>query len=376
MADPQATIQALLAELVAADQERGLQVAAYLDGQLVIDAWSGIADPATGRAVVSDTLFPVFSTSKGVVATVIHLLAERGQLGYDVPISHYWPEFGTHGKATITVRQALSHTSGLPQLPAGVQAADLCDWDGICRGLADLTPLWEPGTQPGYHALSYGWLLGEVARRVDGRAFAQIVREEICAPLGITDLYFGIPDEVEARVALMEVDLHAAPLPPPPPDALILRAIPPSLQPLADFINRPDVRRASIPGGGGIMTAQSVARHYAALAGGTTAVPQLLDTERLHLATELQTDAVDLVSGTAARKALGYALGGPLSPMGDRATAFGHSGAGGSIGFADPEYRFAFALVKNRMVTSAPGEGTANRVAAAARAALGIPEGA
>ena len=174
----------------------------------------------------------------------------------------------------------------------------------------------------------------------------------------------------------MEVDLHAAPLPPPPPDALILRAIPPSLQPLADFINRPDVRRASIPGGGGIMTAQSVARHYAALAGGTTAVPQLLDTERLHLATELQTDAVDLVSGTAARKALGYALGGPLSPMGDRATAFGHSGAGGSIGFADPEYRFAFALVKNRMVTSAPGEGTANRVAAAALAALGIPEGA
>lgn len=375
MADPQATIQALLDALVAADQERGLQVAVYLDGQLVIDAWSGIADPTTGRAVDGDTLFPVFSTSKGVVATVIHLLAERGQLDYDAPISRYWPEFGTLGKAQITVRQALAHTAGLPQLPDGVQAADLCDWAGICRGIADLTPLWEPGTQPGYHALSYGWLLGEVARRVDGRDFAQIVRDDVCAPLGISDLYFGIPDEVEARVALMEVDPHAAPLPPPPDDALILRAIPPSLQPLAYFINRPDVRRASIPGGGGIMTARAVGRHYAALSGSLADGPQLLTADRLRLATALQTDAVDLVLGTAGRKALGYALGGPLSPMGDRMTAFGHSGAGGSIGFADPEYRCAFGLTKNRMVTSAPGEGTANRVATAVRAALGIPEG-
>ena len=376
MADPQATIQVLLDELVTGDRERGLQVAAYLDGQLIIDAWSGIADPTTGRAVDGETLFSVFSTGKGVVATVIHLLAERGQLGYAVPIGQYWPEFGTHGKAGITVRQALAHTAGLPQLPDGVQPADLCDWEGICRGIAELSPLWEPGTQPGYHALSYGWLLGEVARRVDGRAFAQIVREEICAPLGIINLYFGIPDEVEARVALMEIDPHAEPPPPLPADALMLRAVPPSLQPVAHFANRPDVRRASIPGGGGIMNARALARHYAALAGDLPDASQLLATERLRLATTLQTDAMDLVLGVAGRRALGYSLGGPLSPMGDRATAFGHSGAGGSIGFADPAYRFAFGLTKNRMVANTPGEGTTNCVAAAVRAALDIPEGA
>lgn len=374
MADPQATVQAILDELVERDQERGLQVAAYLDGELVIDAWSGVADPATGRPVAGDTLFCVFSTTKGITATVIHLLAERGLLDYDAPIARYWPEFAARGKGGITVRHALSHTAGVPHLPPGAGAAEMCDWEGICAGIAELEPLWEPGTRTGYHALSYGWLLGEVARRADGRPFARIVREEICAPLGIADLFLGIPDDAEPRIAPMEVDPHAEPLAI-PPDALILRAIPPSIQPLADFANRPDVRRASIPGGGGITTARAVALHYAALAGAAPGGAALLPPERVRIATTLQTEETDLALGIAARKALGYWLGGPLSPLGDRATAFGHSGAGGSIGFGDPDYRFAFGLAKNRMITSLPGESTANRVAAVARAALGIPEG-
>lgn len=375
MADPQAVTQAVLDELVAGDRERGLQVAAYLDGELVVDAWSGVADPATGRAVDGDTLFCVFSTTKGVAATAIHMLTERGQLDYDTPIAHYWPEFAANGKAAITLRQALCHTAGIPHLPDGVQAEDMCDWEGICRTVADLAPLWEPGTKTGYHALTYGWILGEVARRVDGRPIAQFIREEISAPLGIADLYLGIPDEVESRIAPMEVDPHPLDLPPIPPGALINRAIPLSIQPLADFANRADVRRASIPAGGGVMNARAIARHYAALTGDDRDGVQLLSPERLRLATTLQTEETDLALGVPARKALGYWLGAPLSPQGGRMTAFGHGGAGGSAGFADPAYRFALGFAKNRMVTSMPGESTANRIAATVRAALGIPEG-
>ncbi|MFN8541951.1 MAG: serine hydrolase domain-containing protein [Thermomicrobiales bacterium] len=354
MADPQATVQALLDELVARDEERGLQVAVYFQGEQVVDAWSGVADPATGRTVDGDTLFPVFSTTKGIVATVIHLLAERGIVEYDAPVARYWPEFAANGKAGITVRHALAHTAGVPQLPDGVTAADLCDWDATCRGIAALEPLWEPGTATGYHALSYGWILGEVARRADGRPFDQIVREEICAPLGIVDLFVGIPDAVEDRVAPMEVDPHAAPAPPLPPDALANRAIPLTVQPLADFINRPDTRRAVIPGGGGIMTARAIARHYAALTGDERDGTQLLPPARLRLATALQTEATDLVAGTAMRKALGYMLGMTGSPRSTRASAFGHGGAGGSEGFSDPEHRLAFGLTKNRRSSARP----------------------
>src|SRR5262249_37584987 len=153
-------------------------------------------------------------------------------------VARYWPEYAANGKAGITVRHVLTHTAGVPHLPEGARAADMCDWDGICRGIAALSPLWEPGTKTGYHALTYGWILGEVARRGDGRPFARIVREEICTPLGIEDLYLGIPDEVAARVAPMEVDPHPMEMPPIPPEALINRAIPLSIQPLADFANR------------------------------------------------------------------------------------------------------------------------------------------
>ncbi len=374
MADPQRTVQALLDELVETDAERGLQVAAYLDGELVIDTWSGLADPATGRLVTGETLFTVFSVSKGITATIVHQCAERGLLDYDTPIAAYWPEFGIAGKEGITVRQALAHTAGVPHLPTTIQAADLCDWAGICQTIAAETPLWSPGTQTGYHALTYGWLLGEVVRRVTGKPIAELVQTEICAPLGISDIYFGIPDEVEARVATMETDPHPAPFPPIPPDALINRAIPLSIQPLADFANNPQVRRASIPAGGGIMTARAIARHYAALAGGPHAGVQLLSPERIAIATTLQTEQTDLALGTPGRKALGYALGQALSPRSERITAFGHSGAGGAEGYADPQYHFALGFAKNRMVTNLPGEGSTYRIATTVRAALGIPE--
>ncbi|MDI7275551.1 MAG: serine hydrolase domain-containing protein [Anaerolineae bacterium] len=373
MADITARLRSLLDDLVDRDLERGLQVAAYLDGELVVDAWAGTADAHTGRPVDGDTLFCVFSSSKGVTATAIHLLAERGQLDYDAPVARYWPEFGRHGKQRITVRHVLTHSAGVPHMPEGIGPADICDWDGICAAIADLSPLWDPGTATGYHALTFGWILGEVARRVDGRPFATFVAEEICRPLGIDSLYFGIPDGVEHRIAVLE----SAPLPdvpPPPPDAPSVQAVPLSLMPLHETFNRPDVRRAVIPAGGGIMNARSLARHYAALACGELDGVQLLPPDRIRVATTFQTADVDRVAGVPLVKGLGYFLWGPPTRAYNRPRAFGAGGAGGSLGFADPACRFAFALTKTRMTYNPPEQESAYLVTREVRLALGLPE--
>lgn len=370
MSNAQEAVQALLDDLITSDVERGLQVAAYLDGQRIVDAWAGLADPLTGQAVDGETLFTVFSSTKGVTATVIHLLAERGQLGYDDPIATHWPEFAAHGKGGITVRHALAHTAGIPQLPPDVA---LTDWEGMCCAIADLSPLWEPGTRPAYHGLTFGWILGEVARRADGRPIDRIVSEDMCRPLGITSLFLGIPDDAERRVATLENDPSIANAPDPPAGSLFARALP-DTKSWDEVFNRPAIRRAVIPAAGGIMNARSLGRHYAALIRNGVDDVRLLPAERMEGATALHTAETDLVTGIPSRKALGYALGRPTSAMGERASAFGHTGYGGSIGFADPEYGFAFALTKNRLVASAPGAGAAEQVAATVRRALGIPE--
>ena len=355
MTDVQNAVQTVLDDLVASGAEQGLQVAAYLDGECVVDAWAGVADPSTNRPVDGDTLFTIFSCGKGVTATAMHLLAERGLFDYDDPIATYWPEFAANGKAGITVRHALTHTAGLAEMPPG---ARMTDWEGMCTAIAAMAPQWEPGTQSGYHALTFGWILGELARRVDGRPFERIVAEDICAPLGITDLYFGIPDGVEARIAPLEND-------PATTEGAAART--------PEVFNSPSVRRAVIPAGGGIANARALARHYAALISDGVDGVRLLPPERVQVATALQVEGLDIILGVQARKGLGYFLGRPTSPMGERVTAFGHSGHGGSIGFADPDSGFTFALMKNRLVFPPPGEGTANKVADAARAALGIP---
>jgi CubicO group peptidase (beta-lactamase class C family) len=373
MADVQTRVQALLDRLVERDLERGLQVAAFLDGELIVDAWAGIADPATGRPVDGETLFTVWSAGKGVAATVLHLLAERGLLAYDAPIATYWPEFGTNAKQAITVRHALTHTAGIPQLPDGVSPTELLDWETMCRRIADLAPLWPPGTATGYHAMTYGWTVGELARRVDGRPFATIVQQEICAPLEIDALFFGIPDAVEPRVATLE-EAPTVGQPAAPATELSTRVVPPWRHPAYAWANRPEVRRACLPSSGAIMNARSLARHYAALAGGQGNGKPLLSPERIQVASELAIEAMDRVLGVPVRRALGYHLGEPLSSMSKRSSAFGHAGAGGTIGFADPTYRFAFALTKNRMVNAPPGEDAAYLVAREVRGALHIPE--
>lgn len=346
-------VQHLLDELVESGEELGLQVATYVDGRLAVDAWAGVADVTTGRPVDGDTLFTSWSTTKGWVATCLHILADRGRVDYDAPVATYWPEFAANGKQTVTVRHILAHTAGLPLMPDPVTPALMCDWDAMCAGLAAMPPLWTPGTQTGYQAWTFGWLVGEIVRRVSGTPINQFVQDELCRPLGITGFYLGIPAALEPRVATLvhgPVAVPAAEVP-----ALHPRAMPPAVT-SADVVNRSDVRRACIPGGGGIMSARAIARHYAMLAArGELDGTRILSRERIDIMRTLQTDALDVVAGRRIRKALGYQLGGDAdagaeSEMGHSGREFGHTGLGGSIGFADPEQRLAFGLTKTLLV--------------------------
>lgn len=358
-------VQQLLDSIVESGEETGLQVAAFVDGRQVVDAWAGMADPATGRRVDGDTLFTSWSTTKGFAATCVHILAERGLIDYDAPVARYWPEFAAAGKQAVTVRSALSHTAGVPQMPDGVTPEMLCDWDAIVAAIASHEPLWQPGTQVGYHAFTFGWILGELVRRVDGRPIAQFAREELCAPLGIDGFFLGISDAEAPRVAPLVDGLPPEETPAP---ELARRVAPPQITSVEVF-NRPDVRRASIPGAGGIMSARAIARHYAMLAGGgALGGVRLLSPERVDAARTCQTCGLPDVGGGKVAMGLGYWLAGPPEDGRDAAMgpvgAFGHGGHGGSLGFADPSRRLGFGLAKNRLrFWPEPAQATSYRVA-------------
>jgi CubicO group peptidase (beta-lactamase class C family) len=365
--DAQRRIETALERLIAAGQEIGLQVAAYVDGELVVDAWAGVADPETGRRVDGDTLFYLFSCGKGVTATAVHLLAERGVVAYDAPIAAYWPEFGVRGKEGITVRHALTHSAGVPHLPEGTTLGELCDWERMCELVAGLEPIWEPGTRSGYHPGVYGFLLGETVRRADGRRVDQVVREEIAGPLGVADsLAIGVAESMLPRMA-WHVEAGAEEEQKATADAP-LETLAPVTQ-----ANYPGRQLACLPStcSG---TARGLARMYAALArGGELDGVRIMSKERLGIATALAFDGDDALSGHPVRRGLGYLLGRPGAPMGD-VRVFGHDGLGETIGFADPRHRFAFALAKNHLTNDWTPTSTPNLLVREAREALGIAD--
>jgi CubicO group peptidase (beta-lactamase class C family) len=363
-------VKTLLDELVGGGREVGLQVAAYLNGELVVDAWAGQAARDEPRAVDGDSLFTVFSTGKGVAATALHILAERGKVDYDAPIARYWPEFAAKGKERVTVRDGLTHRAGIPQMPSGLVPNDLLNWDTMVAAVAQLEPLFRPGTTTAYHALTYGWIVGELVRRIDGRPIGQFVQDEICQPLGMRDVYFGIPESVAPRVAHLERAEPELGVPEPAPDSLGVRAAP---RDLTRIIAEPPGWRASIPGGNCVASARSLARMYAGLIGPLGGV-RLLPPDRVSTATAVQTGDVDANLGRAINKGLGYFLGGtPASPMGPRASAFGHPGAGGSIAFGDPERGLALGFAKTLLTTHAdPAQSHTLLVANRVREALGV----
>jgi CubicO group peptidase (beta-lactamase class C family) len=211
VSDAQRQVQQAIDRLVETGVEIGVQVAVQvavcLRGELVVDAVAGVADPATGRAVTSDTPFFSTSTGKSMTSTVVHVLAERDVLDYDTPVVELWPEFGAHGKQSATIRHALTHTVGVPGLPPDTTPEDLCNWQKMCAAIADAEPWWEPGTRVGYHAFTYGYLIGEIVRRATGKPISQVLREVVSGPLSVADeLFFSVPQPALGRLARMQSD--------------------------------------------------------------------------------------------------------------------------------------------------------------------------
>ncbi len=232
MAALQERVQQLADELVSSGREIGLQVAVYSGGQQVVDVVAGAADPATGRPVAADTPFYAYSVGKAMTATIVHILAERGafgQAGYDTPVAEFWPEFAQHGKDKVTIRHALTHTAGIPGLPSDVTPEEVCDWDRICARVASLEPWWEPGTKTAYHAYTFGFILGELVRRVTGRRISELLQTEIVQPLGVAgELWFGMPADQLPRAARLEDDPAMAGFEL-PPDSPFWKLAPPAV---------------------------------------------------------------------------------------------------------------------------------------------------
>jgi CubicO group peptidase (beta-lactamase class C family) len=349
MNDVQTQVQKTIDGLVDSGTERGLQVAAYKGGELVIDAVAGVADPTTGRKVDSGTPFYCYSVVKGAASTITHILVERGLFGYDTPVVELWPEFGAHGKEKVTVRHVLSHTAGVPGLPLTTTIEDLCDWDKMCAAIADAELWWEPGTKIGYHAYTFGYIVGEMVRRATGKPISKLLVEEVSGPLGVErELYFGMPRSEQMRLAVLE----DAPMPPEmmaqmaqmPPDLPMFKAAPMSLMPNAAFGNREDTLAADIPAGGKT-SARAIAKMYAALLGKVDGV-HLLTPERLSEASRVAFTGPDQVFGMPTTWALGYAIGG-LGSSGE--SNFGVGGVGGSFACGDTASGVTFALTKNRL---------------------------
>jgi len=349
MSDVQQQVQQAIDQLVESGDERGIQVAVYRGGDLVVDAVAGVADPATGRPVTSDTVFYNFSIVKGATSTVAHVLAERGLFGYDTPVAERWPEFGACGKQAVTVRQVLNHSAGVPGIPLDTTPEQLCDWDRMCAAIADAELWWEPGTKVGYHAYTFGYIVGELVRRATGKPISQVLREEVAGPLGVADeLWFGIPASEHHRLAVLEDAPGAEDMMPElPADLPMFKAGPMTLFPTAQLGNRTDILEADIPAGGKT-SARAIARMYAALLDQVDGV-RLLSPARLREATAVSASGIDEVFGMPSVWGLGYSIGLLGSTPQDTPTAFGVGGAGGSFAFGDTATRIAFALTKNRL---------------------------
>jgi CubicO group peptidase (beta-lactamase class C family) len=370
--------------------EVGAACSVYLHGRPVVDLWGGVADRRTGSRWMRDTVVVVFSTSKGATAICAHMLAERGELNLDAPVVQFWPEFGAEGKSQILVRWLLSHQAGLPVIDMPLTLQEACAWTPVIRALEAQKPLWVPGTQHAYHALTYGFLIGELVRRVTGKTLGTFFADEVASPLGLSS-WIGLPDEVEPRVANLEFDAA-----PPDPAAMfdaILERLPESVAvpegaramteamwtdpnsvavrsgTLGGAFGQPDpdgggrnariVRAAEFPASNMASDARSLARMYAATIGEVDGV-QLLKPETVEKMYIVQTSnstpygvprgMESFVEAVEVPISLGFMRPSRLQPLfGPR--SFGHSGAGGSLGIADPDMGIGFGYVMNRMAS-------------------------
>ena len=339
--------------------EVGAALAVMVDGRMVVDLWGGHADAARTRPWQEDTIVNVYSTTKGMTAICAHRLADQGLLDLDAPVARYWPEFAQAGKETLPVRYLLSHTAGLPAVAEPLPPGSLYDWEVMTSALARQASWWEPGTKHGYHALTYGWLVGEVVRRISGKSPGAYFRDEIAAPLGL-DFHIGLGPEHDARTA----DMIADALPQPGEGNPLVDALnDPESMAYKAFANPPDTiieggvntrqwRAAEIPAANGHGNARALARVYGALAcGGELDGVRVLSKHAIDRAIEEQAYGPDAVLvGLPMRVGLGFMLTMEEAPLGPNPRSFGHGGLGGSLGFADPDGRVGFGYTMNRML--------------------------
>ncbi|MFD5255444.1 serine hydrolase domain-containing protein [Streptomyces bobili] len=336
--------------------ELGAAVTVMVDGVTVADLWGGWADAERTRAWERDTLVNVWSTSKGPTALCAHLLADRGLLDLDAPVADYWPEFAAAGKEGVLVRHLLSHRAGLAGLREPHTLEQLYDWELTTARLAATEPWWEPGTRSGYHALTYGFLVGEVVRRVSGLLPGAFLEREVTGPLGI-DFTIGLPEKEAGRAAEM---VHPPAASSSEQAAVFAQLTPTALAALTNPLagageaNTPAWRAAEIPAANGHGTARAVAALYGVLAGcGSADGRRVLSPEAAERVREGQGGCRDLVLGAGfaheTEIGLGLWLSGPNGSYGPNPRAFGHDGFGGSCGLSDPEAGLSLGYVMNRM---------------------------
>ncbi|EPD56836.1 serine hydrolase domain-containing protein [Streptomyces sp. HGB0020] len=359
--------------------ERGAAVAVYRDGHKVVDLWGGTKDVDGDEPWEQGTAQVVRSATKGVAAAVLLLLSQRGQLDLGAPVGEYWPEFKAAGKERTRVWHLLAHRAGVPVLDRPLTPAQAADPDLGAEAVAAQAPVWEPGTDHGYHAQTYSWLTGELVRRVTGRDMGAWIADEIAGPVG-ADLWLGLPAAETARVGLTgrieaPEDPHGLRTRPKravveayaDPDSLTCRAFA-AITPFPDE-NDPDYRKAVLPASNGIATAAALARFYGSLIGEVDGGRRLFTPETAELARGERSAGPDRVLVIGTRFGLGYMLHGSASPMLSPAS-FGHPGRGGSLGFADPASGISFGYVTNGFRKSVTADPRAQAVLRALRGVL------
>jgi CubicO group peptidase (beta-lactamase class C family) len=334
--------------------EAGIQVAAYVGEELIVDACAGTAD-GSGRPVQPDTLFPVFSVSKVATAVAVHIQAERNLISYDAPVARYWPEFAANGKDGITIAHVLAHQSGIPQMPGGVTPELMCDWDWMTAQIEGFMPYFQPGTRNAYQSLIFGWILGELVRRTDPahRQFGEFVRDEVCAPLKMGDFWLGLPAAEIGRVAVLISDFSHAPMIDESPESKAAKPDAVALD--APVHNRHDIWQACLPATGGIMSARDGVRLFAMLANlGELDGVRLLSRQRVLSFTTPRPNAadLDLVMVGGGRAAPPVGIGGLWldgTVFGGGPAVLCHTGAGGSAGYADTGSGLSAVICHNRL---------------------------
>jgi CubicO group peptidase (beta-lactamase class C family) len=334
-----------------AGREVGACVAVLVDGVPVVDIWAGYQDRRKTQPWERDTLCALFSSSKGIVTICMLQALAEGAISLDEPIAECWPEFAAAGKEAVTTRQVLNHRSGVVAFHEPAPPDILYDWTAMCAALAAERPWWAPGTRHGYHARTFGFLLGEVLRRSTGMTLRQWLKDRIAGPLGL-DLHFGLDSgDLQRCAQMVPARLKAGAVPPASARPLLAAMADrstatgsafqnPALGP--GYMNSAQYRTAEMPGMNGFGTARSLARLYAEV---SAAVPATL----LEQATATESAGMDEVLKSYSRFGLGFMLYDERAPIGAREGSYGHAGAGGSMAFHDPSARVAFCFLMNQM---------------------------